>query len=82
FGWDSSKGLGAEGDGRLSHIKVSHKLDMLGIGAANQRDPNGVAWKQSRDFETLLHRLNENAGKDSAENQESDNEDAKSSQEG
>ncbi|KAJ7502893.1 hypothetical protein B0H11DRAFT_1986818 [Mycena galericulata] len=58
FGWDSSKGLGASGDGRISHIKVSQKLDMLGIGAAQQKDPNGIAWKQSKDFERLLERLN------------------------
>ncbi|KAK7057498.1 G-patch domain-containing protein, partial [Favolaschia claudopus] len=61
FGWDSSKGLGAEGDGRLSHIKVSQKLDMMGIGAAHQRDPNGIAWKQNKDFERLLERLNADA---------------------
>ncbi|KAJ6558448.1 hypothetical protein DFH09DRAFT_530882 [Mycena vulgaris] len=58
FGWDSSKGLGASGDGRISHIKVSQKLDMLGIGAAQQKDPNGIAWKQNKDFERLLERLN------------------------
>ncbi|GLB37379.1 putative glycine rich nucleic binding domain containing protein [Lyophyllum shimeji] len=59
FGWDSSKGLGADGGGRTSHIKVSRKLDMLGIGAAHQMDPNGIAWKQNKDFENLLKRLNE-----------------------
>ncbi|KAF8178520.1 hypothetical protein K438DRAFT_1264380 [Mycena galopus ATCC 62051] len=58
FGWDSTQGLGATGEGRLSHIKVSQKLDMLGIGAAQQRDPNGIAWKQNKDFERLLDRLN------------------------
>ncbi|KAJ7729533.1 hypothetical protein DFH07DRAFT_895623 [Mycena maculata] len=58
FGWDSSKGLGASGEGRISHIKVSQKLDMLGIGAAQQKDPNGIAWKQNKDFERLLERLN------------------------
>ncbi|KAF9476354.1 hypothetical protein BDN70DRAFT_995724 [Pholiota conissans] len=60
FGWDASKGLGAGGDGMKSHIKVFHKLDMLGIGAAQSKDPNGIAWKQNRDFENLLQRLNEN----------------------
>ncbi|KAF8629393.1 hypothetical protein AX15_003448 [Amanita polypyramis BW_CC] len=58
FGWDSGKGLGAAGVGRTSHIKVAQKLDMLGIGAANTRDPDGIAWKQNRDFENLLKRLN------------------------
>ncbi|KAF8895702.1 hypothetical protein CPB84DRAFT_1848266 [Gymnopilus junonius] len=61
FGWDASKGLGASGDGRLSHIKVTQKLDMMGIGGAHQNDPNGIAWKQNRDFENLLKRLNENS---------------------
>jgi hypothetical protein len=58
FGWDASKGLGAAGDGRTSHLKVHQKLDMLGIGAAHQKDPSGIAWKQNRDFESLLRRLN------------------------
>lgn len=59
LGWDPSKGLGAAGDGRKTHIKVAQKLDMLGIGAANSKDPNGIAWKQSKEFEALLKRLNE-----------------------
>ncbi|KAH7926952.1 hypothetical protein BV22DRAFT_1118534 [Leucogyrophana mollusca] len=59
LGWDPSQGLGAAGDGMRSHLKVHQKLDMLGIGAAHQRDPHGVAWKQNRDFEALLRRLNE-----------------------
>lgn len=58
FGWDSSKGLGASGDGRLTHVKASQKLDMLGIGADHQKSPNGIAWKQNQDFENLLKRLN------------------------
>ncbi|KXN87369.1 Protein PXR1 [Leucoagaricus sp. SymC.cos] len=62
FGWDSSKGLGVSGEGRTSHIKVAQKLDMMGIGAAHQQDPNGLAWKQNKDFENLLRRLNEANG--------------------
>ena len=58
LGWDPTQGLGVGGEGRLSHVKVSQKLDMLGIGAAQQRDPNGIAWKQNKDFEALLERLN------------------------
>ncbi len=46
------------GEGRTSHIKVSQKLDMMGIGAAHQKDPNGIAWKQNKDFENVLMRLN------------------------
>ncbi|KAJ7594625.1 hypothetical protein C8J56DRAFT_1161211 [Mycena floridula] len=59
FGWDTSKGLGLEGDGRKTHVKVAQKLDMFGIGAAHQKDPNGTAWKQNKDFESLLKRLND-----------------------
>jgi Pin2-interacting protein X1 len=58
LGWSAGSGLGASGDGRTTHIKVHQKLDMLGIGAAHQRDPNGIAWKQNKDFENLLKRLN------------------------
>lgn len=50
------------GEGRTSHIKVAQKLDMMGIGAAHQKDPNGIAWKQNKDFESLLKRLNEANG--------------------
>jgi len=46
----------------MTHIKVAQKLDMMGIGAAHQKDLNGVAWKQNRDYENLLKRLNEANG--------------------
>ncbi|KAK0459083.1 uncharacterized protein EV420DRAFT_1538195 [Desarmillaria tabescens] len=62
FGWSSSQGLGVSGEGRTSHIKVSQKLDMMGIGAAHQKDPNGIAWKQNKDFENVLMRLNASQG--------------------
>ncbi|KAJ7497010.1 hypothetical protein FB451DRAFT_1209716 [Mycena latifolia] len=78
FGWDSSKGLGASGEGRISHIKVSQKLDMLGIGAAQQKDPNGIAWKQNKDFERLLQRLNAGVEEEmKVETAEGDNDDEK-----
>lgn len=32
---------------------------MLGIGNSHTNDPNGIAWKQNKDFEALLRRLNE-----------------------
>lgn len=54
--------MGASGEGRISHIKVSQKLDMMGIGAAHTKDPNGIAWKQNKDFERLLERLNNSDG--------------------
>ncbi|KAG2073737.1 hypothetical protein BDR04DRAFT_1072212 [Suillus decipiens] len=66
LGWDPSKGLGASGDGMKSHLKVSQKLDMLGIGAAHQKDPHGIAWKQNKDFEALLQRLNAQDSQDSS----------------
>jgi Pin2-interacting protein X1 len=50
--------MGLQGDGLTSHLKVSQKLNMLGIGAQHAKDPNGLAWKQNRDFERLLARLN------------------------
>jgi hypothetical protein len=59
LGWDPTKGLGVNGEGRTSHVKVSQKLDMLGIGGAQQCGPNGIAWKQNQDFESVLKRLNE-----------------------
>ncbi len=60
FGWDASKGLGASGEGRTSAIKATQKLDMLGIGMRHQNDAEGgIAWRQNRDFEDLLRRLNE-----------------------
>ena len=34
---------------------------MLGVGAQHTKDPNGIAWKQNRDFERLLERLNANS---------------------
>lgn len=37
---------------------MHHKLDTFGIGAQHTKDPNGIAWKQNRDFENLLKRLN------------------------
>lgn len=55
-----------------SHIKVSHKLDMLGIGANQQKDPNGIAWKQNRDFENLLKRLNDNLAAEEAAGKKED----------
>lgn len=58
LGWSAGSGLGASGEGRTTHIKVQQKLDMFGIGAAHQKDPNGIAWKQNKDFENLLKRLN------------------------
>ncbi|KIY61353.1 hypothetical protein CYLTODRAFT_384689 [Cylindrobasidium torrendii FP15055 ss-10] len=73
FGWDASKGLGAEGDGMKTHLKVSQKLDLMGIGAQHTKDPNGIAWKQNKDFENVLRRLNaaaEGSGGDAEQGEE------------
>lgn len=58
FGWDSSQGLGVLGEGRTKAISVDHKLDLLGIGMQHRNSEGGVAWKQNKDFEKLLRRLN------------------------
>jgi len=39
---------------------------MLGVGAAHSKDPNGIAWKQNKDFEALLRRLNEGVDEETA----------------
>ena len=66
FGWDASagQGLGVRGDGMTSHIKVAHKLDLMGIGAnsAAKDGKDGIAWKQAREYEMLLMRLNQSGG--------------------
>ena len=58
LGWSEGTGLGANADGRTTHIKVHQKLDMLGIGKVHQNSPDGIAWRQNSDFENLLRRLN------------------------
>ncbi|CAK5281648.1 unnamed protein product [Mycena citricolor] len=77
FGFDASsgKGLGASGEGRTTHIAVSQKLDMLGIGAAQSRDPDGIAWKQNKDFEKVLERLNRATAEDNEPKEENMEED-------
>lgn len=57
-GWTPSTGLGVAGDGRVSHIAVAQKLDQLGIGAGRPDGPDAIAWKQAKEFEGLLERLN------------------------
>jgi len=60
FGWSPSTGLGAAQDGRTSNLTVARKLNLFGIGA--ERTPGGpddIAWKQNKDFEGVLARLNQ-----------------------
>ncbi|KAI0659049.1 hypothetical protein C8Q70DRAFT_1120646 [Cubamyces menziesii] len=58
LGWDPSQGLGVSGEGRTTAISVTQKLDLLGIGADHRNSEQGIAWKQNKDFENLLKRLN------------------------
>lgn len=58
LGWDPSRGLGVSGEGRTKALSVNQKLDMLGIGADHRNSAEGLAWKQNKDFENLLRRLN------------------------
>jgi Pin2-interacting protein X1 len=60
YGWDraSGQGLGANGDGRTKHISVVQKLNSMGIGGTKAGGPDTIAWKQNRDFEMVLKRLN------------------------
>ena len=71
------------GEGRTSHIKVSQKLDMLGIGAdqAKAGGKDGIAWKQNKDFESLLRRLNEGKEETKVEEEEKDEEEEEESAE-
>ncbi|KEP55643.1 G-patch domain protein [Rhizoctonia solani 123E] len=61
-GWAPGAGLGVTGDGRVSHIAVAQKLDQLGIGAGRPDGPDSIAWKQAKEFEGLLERLNAASG--------------------
>ena len=62
FGWDPSGGLGVSGEGRTKALSVHQKRDMLGIGADHKNSAEGLAWKQNKDFENLLRRLNATTG--------------------
>ncbi|KAH7334882.1 hypothetical protein B0J17DRAFT_671906 [Rhizoctonia solani] len=66
-GWAPGAGLGVTGDGRVSHIAVAQKLDQLGIGANRPDGPDSIAWKQAKEFEGLLERLNAANGGTSGE---------------
>jgi Pin2-interacting protein X1 len=57
FGWSNGTGLGVTGDGRTSHLKVMHKLDLMGIGANRTRE--GDEGGQGKEYEKLLRRLND-----------------------
>ena len=77
FGWTagSGSGLGVSGQGRLSHISVGQKLNLLGIGGGGNNDHGDVSWEQNRDYELMLKRLNTtttSAGGDEGEDEDED----------
>ncbi|CDO77537.1 hypothetical protein BN946_scf184912.g36 [Trametes cinnabarina] len=69
LGWNPSQGLGVSGEGRTTAISVTQKLDFLGIGADHRNSEGGIAWKQNKDFENLLKRLNAANGNPQAEDE-------------
>lgn len=44
-----------------SHISVTQRLNLLGIGAGAKQGAEDIAWKQNRDYELVLARLNATA---------------------
>merc|ERR1712137_1267328 len=57
FGWSEGKGLGANEDGNVDHIKIKKKASNSGIGETNNSSDN---WLQGAfQYNSLLKRLNE-----------------------
>ncbi|XP_039256900.1 PIN2/TERF1-interacting telomerase inhibitor 1-like [Styela clava] len=56
MGWTKGKGLGANEDGRIAHIKIKHKNDNRGVGCSIKQEQNWVAHQD--DFADLLAQLN------------------------
>ncbi|KZO93935.1 hypothetical protein CALVIDRAFT_600409 [Calocera viscosa TUFC12733] len=63
LGWSTGSTLGLTGQGLTDYIRVAHKLDALGIGAAvgGREDRDGRA---GREFDGLLRRLNADEGEE------------------
>ncbi|XP_022094096.1 PIN2/TERF1-interacting telomerase inhibitor 1-like [Acanthaster planci] len=60
MGWQQGKGLGMNEDGMTSHIKVTVKNNVLGLGCSQQHDDNWIGHQD--DFNDLLSSLNEDHG--------------------
>ena len=56
MGWREGCGLGARLDGPTSHIKISVKEDLLGIGAS-RKDAEGGWLMNSKSYQEVLDRL-------------------------
>lgn len=68
MGWTKGKGLGANEEGQLNFIKVSHKSDQKGVGFQDRDDQ----WTQhENDFNSLLKSLDNS--QPASENEQSDN---------
>ena len=61
MGWESGKGLGANLDGMVDHIKVKVKGDNKGIGFSRQEYDN-VWLDHQDDFDDVLKALNASNG--------------------
>ncbi|XP_060079344.1 PIN2/TERF1-interacting telomerase inhibitor 1-like [Ylistrum balloti] len=67
FGWSNGKGLGANEDGNVEHVKISLKNDTRGVGCSKNHADNWIAHQD--DFNDLLSSLNQN-GSDKDNNDE------------
>jgi len=72
MGWSEGKGLGANEDGNLEHIKVNKKRDMKGVGHTHNPVDNWL--ENNSGFASVLSRLNSvySKGKSSSESSDSD----------
>lgn len=74
MGWSKGKGLGAQEQGAIDHIKVQVKNNHLGLGATINNEDNWIAHQD--DFNQLLAELNTCHGQEAADS--SDNKEKKS----
>lgn len=68
FGWQKGKGLGANEDGRVEHVKASAKNDTKGFGFKKTNNDNWICHQD--DFNSLLKNLNASHGRPDQENDE------------
>lgn len=69
MGWKSGQGLGLNGDGTTSHIKIAVKDDNLGIGAS-QKDAETGWLNNSKSYQEVLDRLSKSHGSNSDDDEE------------
>eukprot|EP00794_Sanderia_malayensis_P016726 gene16726-18420_t len=61
MGWSEGKGLGANEDGEVSHVKVKNRRENLGLGSTTNHSENWLAHQD--DFNSLLANLNQKNSK-------------------